>query len=70
MAFIGREQPRGGQLGVTIGIHKYRDIKQTKWIIGMPFKGRVSEYAINARNWTIQEKTEKNTESMVKKSKV
>ena len=50
-----REQPRGGQLGFTIGIHKYRDIKQTNWITGMmmlPFKGKVSEYAINTRNWS------------------
>ena len=49
-----REQPRGGQLGFTIGIHKYRDVKQTNWIIGMmtlPFKGKVSEYAINTRSW-------------------
>ncbi len=53
-----REQPRGGQLGFTIGIHKYRDIKQTNWITGMmmlPFKGKVSEYAINTRNWSAQE---------------
>jgi sterol desaturase/sphingolipid hydroxylase (fatty acid hydroxylase superfamily) len=52
-----REQPRGGQLGFTIGIHKYRDIKQTNWITGMmmlPFKGKVSEYAINTRSWSPQ----------------
>ncbi len=50
-----REQPRGGQKGFTIGIHTYRDIKQTNWIIGMmmlPFKGKVSEYAINTRSWS------------------
>ncbi|MCK5698157.1 MAG: sterol desaturase family protein [Gammaproteobacteria bacterium] len=49
-----REQPRGGQLGFTIGIHRYRDVKQTNWISGMmllPFKGKVSEYAINTRHW-------------------
>ena len=53
-----REQPRGGQLGFSIGIHKYRDIKQTNWITGMmlmPFKGKVSEYAINTRNWNDQQ---------------
>ena len=56
-----REQPRGGQLGFTIGIHKFRDPKQTNGIIGMmllPFKGKVSEYAINTRNWSAQENKE------------
>lgn len=56
-----REQPRGGQLGFTIGIHKYRDVKETNWITGMmmmPFKGKVSEYAINTRNWSLQEENE------------
>ncbi len=50
-----RDQPRGGQLGFTIGIHQYRDIKQTNGIIGMmtlPFKGKISEYAINTRSWS------------------
>ncbi len=54
-----RDQPRGGQLGFTIGIHKYRDIKQTNWITGMmmlPFKGKVSEYAINTRCWNSEQK--------------
>ena len=59
-----REQPRGGQLGFTIGIHKYRDFKQTNLIMGMlllPFKGKVSEYAINTRNWSPgQEKSQEN----------
>jgi sterol desaturase/sphingolipid hydroxylase (fatty acid hydroxylase superfamily) len=61
-----REQPRGGQLGFTIGIHKFKDIKQTNWITGMmllPFKGKVSEYAINTRNWATQEsENDKNSE--------
>ncbi|MCU7836301.1 MAG: sterol desaturase family protein [gamma proteobacterium symbiont of Taylorina sp.] len=55
-----REQPRGGQLGFTIGIHKYRNIKQTNWFSGMmmlPFKGKVSEYAINTRNWNSNNNT-------------
>ncbi len=63
-----REQPRGGQLGFTIGIHKFKDIKQTNWITGMmllPFKGKVSEYAINTRNWTSQESA--NQESLTEK---
>ena len=53
-----RDQPRGGQLGMTIGIHKFRDTKQVSWITGMltlPFKGKISEYAINTRNWAAQE---------------
>ena len=58
-----REQPRGGQTGFTIGIHNYRDVKQTNWITGMlmlPFKGRVSEYAINTRRWQSKPETEEN----------
>lgn len=58
-----REQPRGGHKGMTIGIHKFRDVKQTNWITGMlllPFKGKVSEYAINTRNWAAQEEATKN----------
>ncbi|MDX2506389.1 MAG: sterol desaturase family protein [Gammaproteobacteria bacterium] len=50
-----REQPRAGQLGMTIGIHKFRDSNQTNQIMGMlllPFKGKISEYAINTRNWS------------------
>ena len=61
-----RDQPRGGQLGFTIGIHKYRDIKQTNWITGMmmlPFKGKVSEYAINTRNWNTAHDKKENSEN-------
>ncbi len=50
-----KEQPRGGQAGFTIGIHKFRDVKQTNWITGMlmlPFKGNISDYTINTRRWT------------------
>jgi len=57
-----REQPRGGQLGFTIGIHKYRDCRQTNWIDGMlllPFKGKVTEYAINTRSWSGTETSSK-----------
>ncbi|MCN4145092.1 MAG: sterol desaturase family protein [Thiohalomonas sp.] len=60
-----RDQPRGGQLGFTIGIHKYRDIKQTNWITDMmmlPFKGKVSEYAINTRNWDKEWNSQQKTE--------
>jgi len=61
-----REQPRDGQLGMTIGIHKFRDIKQTNWITGMlilPFKGKISEYAINTRNWNAQVDADKSKKS-------
>ncbi len=56
-----REQPRGGQLGFTIGIHKFRTVDQTNRLMGMlllPFKGKISEYAINTRRWSTQEEQE------------
>lgn len=49
-----RDQPRGGHEGMTIGIRKYREPKQVSWLNGMlmlPFKGRISDYAINRRQW-------------------
>lgn len=49
-----RDQPRAGHEGMTIGIHKYRDPKQVSWLPGMlmlPFKGKISDYAINRRQW-------------------
>ncbi|NIA02643.1 MAG: sterol desaturase family protein [Planctomycetia bacterium] len=49
-----RDQPRGGHQGMTIGIHKYHDAKDVSWISGMlllPFRGKISEYAINRRQW-------------------
>lgn len=49
-----RDQPRGGHQGMTIGIHHYRDERQVSRLPGMlalPFIGRVSDYAINRRNW-------------------
>ena len=49
-----RDQPRGGHNGMTIGIYKFRDLKQVAWLPGMlllPFKGKVSGYAINRRSW-------------------
>ncbi len=50
-----RDQPRAGHTGMTIGIHKFKDPKQVLWITGMltlPFKGKISHYAINRRTWT------------------
>jgi sterol desaturase/sphingolipid hydroxylase (fatty acid hydroxylase superfamily) len=49
-----RAQPRGGHQGMTIGIRTYRDPKLCAWLPGMlvlPFIGKVSEYAINRRQW-------------------
>jgi len=50
-----RDQPRAGHQGMTIGIHKYRTNKEVSWLPGMlwlPFKGKVSSYAINRREWS------------------
>lgn len=49
-----RDQPRGGHQGMTIGIHKYRDTRDVSWLTGMltlPFRGKISDYAINRRQW-------------------
>ncbi len=54
-----RAQPRGGHEGMTIGIHKFRTPKEASWLPGMlllPFKGKVSEYTINRRQWSGEEK--------------
>ena len=50
-----RDQPRGGHEGMTIGIRKFRDPKDVSWLPGMltlPFKGKISDYAINRRQWS------------------
>ncbi len=49
-----RDQPRGGHLGMTIGIRSYREPRQVSWLPGLlslPFKGHISDYAINRRTW-------------------
>lgn len=49
-----RAQPRAGHEGMTIGIRTFRDGKWCSWITGMlamPFVGRISDYAINRRQW-------------------
>ncbi|MDH5408565.1 MAG: sterol desaturase family protein, partial [Gammaproteobacteria bacterium] len=49
-----RDQPRAGHEGMTIGIHKFTDQKDVSWLPGMlmlPFKGKISDYAINRRHW-------------------
>jgi len=49
-----RDQPRAGHEGMKIGIRKYREPKEVSWFPGMlllPFKGKISDYAINRRQW-------------------
>jgi sterol desaturase/sphingolipid hydroxylase (fatty acid hydroxylase superfamily) len=49
-----RAQPRAGHVQMQIGIHKYTHPRQVSWLDGMltlPFKGRISSYAINRRRW-------------------
>jgi len=53
------DQPREGHQAMTIGIHKYRDPKQVASLPGMltfPFKGEISGYAINRREWSKTDK--------------
>ena len=48
-------QPRHGHEGMTIGIFKLRDPKQVNQLPGMlmlPFKGKITGYAINRRDWS------------------
>ena len=50
-----REQPRAGQLGMTIGIHGHTDPREVARLDGMlmmPFKSEVEGYAINRRTWS------------------
>lgn len=49
-----RDQPRGGHESMTIGIRKYRETRDVSWLPGMlllPFRGKISDYAINRRQW-------------------
>jgi len=51
-----REQPRAGQAGMTIGIHGHTDPNEVARLPGMlllPFKGKVTDYAINRRQWHV-----------------
>ncbi len=54
-----RSQPRGGHEGMTIGIHNYHDPRQISWLSGMllfPFRGKITGYTINRRQWSNDEK--------------
>jgi len=49
-----RDQPRAGHQRMTIGIHQYHEPRQITWLPGMlmlPFRGKISNYAINRRQW-------------------
>lgn len=50
-----RDQPRGGHEGMTIGIRDYRDERDVSWMSGLlvlPFRGKITGYAINRRQWS------------------
>ena len=50
-----RDQPRDGQEGMIIGIRGYRQPREVTWLPGLlalPFRGRITGYAINRRQWT------------------
>ncbi|WP_018952867.1 sterol desaturase family protein [Thioalkalivibrio sulfidiphilus] len=49
-----KAQPREGHEGMTIGIDTFRDPRQCDGLKGMllmPFVGKVTDYAINRRQW-------------------
>ena len=50
-----RDQPRAGHVGMIIGIHGHTDPREVDRLDGMlllPFKGEVTDYAINRRNYS------------------
>jgi sterol desaturase/sphingolipid hydroxylase (fatty acid hydroxylase superfamily) len=53
-----RDQPRAGHEGMTIGIRGFRDPREVDRLLGLlalPFKGRITGYAINRRTWEAPE---------------
>ena len=53
-----RDQPRESHEEMTIGIHNYHDPRQISWLSGillLPFKGKITGYAINRREWSNDE---------------
>ncbi len=52
-----RAQPRDGHEDMTIGIHTYRtprEVSRLDGLLFLPFRGKISEYAINRRQWTVK----------------
>jgi len=46
---------------MTIGIHRYRAPRDVSWLSGMltlPFRGRITGYAINRRQWASPQHTD------------
>ncbi len=55
-----RDQPRAGQLGMTIGIRDHREPREVARLDGMlllPFRGQINDYAINRRSYPDQSGT-------------
>ena len=55
-----RDQPRAGQIGMTIGIDDHRDPREVAALPGMlalPFRGAITGYAINRRHWGEEDQT-------------
>ena len=53
-----REQPRDGHEGMTIGIHHYRtprEVSRFDGLLLLPFRGKVTDYALNRRQWDAKE---------------
>jgi sterol desaturase/sphingolipid hydroxylase (fatty acid hydroxylase superfamily) len=49
-----RHQPRAGHEGMAIGIRNFQSPRDVTWLDGLlllPFRGRISGYAINRRQW-------------------
>ena len=49
-----KDQPDAGHTGMTIGIREYRNEQEVDRLPGMlalPFRGQVTDYAINRRSW-------------------
>ena len=54
-----RDQPRAGHEGMTIGIRGYNNPGEVDRLDGMlllPFKGEITDYAINRRNYSTEAK--------------
>jgi len=50
-----RDQPRGGHIAMTIGIRDHADPREVARLPGMlllPFRGEITDYAINRRNFS------------------
>jgi sterol desaturase/sphingolipid hydroxylase (fatty acid hydroxylase superfamily) len=50
-----RDQPRAGHVAMKIGIHDHTDPREVDRLDGMlilPFKGEITDYAINRRNYS------------------